>query len=71
MLEDRRAQPATRRGVGLAEPVSGIVESVGKVAFHKFTLNKVNYLRVEELSRLGFSYRLVRRTIQKSSACFT
>jgi hypothetical protein len=37
-------------------------ETVGKVAFHKLALNKINQLRVEKQPKSGFSYRLVRGT---------
>jgi hypothetical protein len=38
------------------------VESVGKVIFRKFAINKIKYLRVGKLPKSGFFYRLVRRS---------
>ena len=37
------------------------VESVGKVIFRKFAVNKIDYLRIEKSPSLGFFYRLVRQ----------
>jgi len=49
----------TRLRLRVGERLTLAVESVGKVAFHEFALNKINHLRVEKQPKSGFSYRLV------------